>query len=129
MVKNHQEEYFVEIVDPGEVRKNILETLREILNLLQQFEKLKQIRQQRMQAVQSLRTSMRSAHKMMGNVKSMLPQTSLKASSVKEEKKEKPHAAGKKHEEKEKKVVKKATEMERLESELSAIESKLRSLN
>ena len=103
MIKKPQkEEYFVEIKDPNEVRRHVLEALKDILEVMHQFEKLRQIRHKKLEAVQKLRASMRAANRMMGDLKSMLPQTSMKPAAVAEEPKKPKHHAKKKvpHEEK-----------------------------
>ena len=128
MIKKQQrEEYFVEIKDPSEVRRHILETLKDILEVLHQFEKLRHIRHRKIEAVQKLRASMRAANRLMGNLKLMMPQTSMKPSVVSEEHKKVKHVKKKVPEAKPQK--KEMSELERLEAELNAIEGKLKSLD
>src|SRR3989338_4176260 len=120
MIKKQQkEENFVEIKDPSEVRRHALETLKDILEVLHQLEKLRSIRHKKIEAVQKLRSSMRAANRMMGSLKLMLPQTSMKPASVEE--KPKKHHARKKHTEEKPAPKKEMTEIERLEAELNAI--------
>ena len=131
--------FFVEVRDPGEVRKNILATLRQILGVLQRFEKFRHLRHEKLEKIQKLRILVRQANKMLNELKSRLPQTNLRAVVVKEAPK---HAAPVHHKKKKKgKTVKEAkaenqaktpkkemTEIEKLEYELNAIEGKLKSL-
>ena len=126
--------FFVQLRQPTEVRRHILETLRDIVEILQKFEKFKHMRHQKLENIQKLRGLLKDANKMLGNLKNRLPQTNLRAVVVKEIKqkakkihhKKKGKAAS---EEKGQKAPKKEkTELERLEAELGAIESKLKSL-
>src|SRR3989338_5938559 len=115
--------FFVEIKEPGEVHRNILEALKEIVELLQRFEKFRHVRHEKLARIQKLRVLMKDANKMLGSLKAMLPQTGIRVSAAREQK---PKKAQKKKEAKEEKAPKKEkTELEKLEAELSAIESKL----
>ena len=133
-MKHNNELFFVQIPEPLEVRRNILEILKEILSTLQMFEKFKEIRHRKLENIHNLRMLLRQANRMIGDLKGKLPQTDLKAVVVKEAKphaekdmKQKPsQTQSSKQEEKPKK--KNLTELERLESELSAIEGKLKNL-
>ena len=115
--------FFVQIKEPSEVRRSILESLKEILELLQRFEKFRHIRHEKLVKIQKLRVLTRDANKLITELKSKLPQTSLKAAVVKEE----PRQPKKPAKKKETAQPKKSSELERLESELSAIEGKLKS--
>src|SRR3989344_1439070 len=92
--------FFVEVKDPGEVRKNILETLREILSVLQRFEKFRSIRHEKLEKIQKLRILVRQANKMLSEMKTRLPQTNLRAVVLKE----KPKHIAQVHHKKKKKV-------------------------
>ena len=139
MVKNLKEQstelFFVEIKEPSEVRKNILETLKDILEVLQRFEKFRHIRHEKLENIQKLRLLLREENKLFGQVKAKLPQTNLRAITVRET----PKLTKKAHRKKagkgktaqvksEKPQKKEMTDIEKLESELTAIESKLKSL-
>lgn len=134
--EQNNEHFFVELKVPSEVRRNILEALKQIIEVLQRFEKFKHIRQEKLQGIHKVRILLRDANKLLGNLRIKLPQTNLRATVMKEpqikhkeindkkKKKEKPAAV---------KVVKapkkEMTELEKLESELSAIENKLKGLS
>ncbi len=129
MKKNVKEQesnelFFVQIREPSEVRRNILESLKEILEMLQRFEKFKHIRHDKLMKIQKLRVLMRDTNKLMGELKTKLPQTSLRGVAVKETKPTKKPA---KKRESQPQQEKKKTELERLQTELSAIENKLKS--
>jgi len=133
MKKQQSEElFFVQVKDPSEIRRNILEILKEIVEVLQKFEKFRHIRHQKLEKINHLRMQLRQANKIMSSLRLKLPQTNLRAAVVREAPKlpKKPaHKNGRKRAEEKEKAQKKApTELERLESELSAIESKLKSL-
>lgn len=127
--------FFVQVKEPNEVRRNILETLKEIVEVLQRFEKFKHIRHEKLENIQKLKGLLKDANKMLGNLKLKLPQTNLRATAVRETPRQSKkihhlkNKKGKPAEEKSEKAPKReTTELEKLESELSAIESKLKSL-
>ncbi len=131
-LKNQNDDvFFVKIRDPIEVRRNILENLKNILEILQRFEKLRHIRQGKLENMQKLSVLLKQANKMLGNLRTMMPQTNLKAIAPKETLQER-KVTVKKKERKEKvseKISKKEmTDIEKLEVQLNAIESKLKSL-
>ena len=119
--------FFVELKDSAEVRKNLLETLKDILSFLQKFEKFRSKRHEKIENIHKLRTLLRQAHKMMGHLKAKLPQTDLKPYNFREASKSEGDIAAK-PEEKRPEAIKPTTELEKLEAELEAIESKLKSL-
>ena len=133
MVKNAKEHsselFFVEIRQPDDARKDILETLKDIIELLQKFESLKRTRHEKMEKIQKLRILMRDTNKLMGVLKLKLPQTNLKGIVPKhhEPKPKKVHA--KKKEAEEKVPKRERTELDKLQEELRAIESKLKSFS
>lgn len=125
--ENNNELFFVEIREPDEVRRHILETLKEVLELLQKFESFKHLRHEKMERIQKLRILMRDANKLMGVLKAKLPQTSLKGVIPKQHAPKQKKAEAKKKEAPEKVPKKERTELDKLQSELNAIESKLKS--
>ena len=125
--------FFVQVKKPAEVKRDILETLREIVETLHRFEKFRQIRHKKLEKIHHLGVLVKHTNKMLGNLRLKLPQTNLRATVVKVQSETKAHHKKKKKtkasEEKQQKVPKKElTEADRLEAELSAIESKLKSL-
>ena len=140
MKEQNNEHFFVEIRHSSDIRRNILETLKGILEILQRFEKFKHLRHKKLENIQRLRVFMKETNKMFGTLKLKLPQTSLSAVVMREHPapqahQKEPIKKGKKEKsakEKPKVVPKKEpkelTEIDKLEAELSAIESKLKSL-
>ena len=133
MKQQSDELFFVQVKDPNEVRRNILETLKEIVEVLQRFEKFKHVRHEKIEKINHLRVLIKQANKILGDLKAKLPQTNLRAMVAKEISRlpKKTHHKGKKKiiEEKTDKAPKREmTELDKLESELSAIEGKLKSL-
>ena len=131
MVKSLKEQtteaFFVQIKEPSEVKRNILETLKDILQLLQQFEKFKHLRHEKLEKIQKLRSLIRVTNKTLGILKSKLPQTSLKTIAPKPvQKHERKPAAKKEKTPKEDAQKKHKTELDKLEAELNVIESKLK---
>ena len=131
MGKNLKEQdnelFFVEVKEPNEIRRNILEVLKEIIELLQRFEKYKHTRHEKLSKIQNLRGLVKDANKILGNLKVKLPQTNVRAYIPEEAKKTKKSSAMKKEVKEEKAPKKEKSELQRLEAELGAIESKLKS--
>ena len=124
--------FFVQVNDPGEVRRNILETLRDIVEVLKRFEKFKHLRHEKLEKINKLRGLLKETNKIFGNLKAKLPQTNLRATVIREipkQPKKTHHRKGKKMKVAEEKMPKKEmTETDKLEAELTAIENKLKSL-
>lgn len=123
--------FFVQVKEPNEARRNILETLREIVEVLKRFERFKHIRHEKLESIHKLRSLLKDANKMLGNLRAKLPQTNLRATLVREAQPKKAHKKTKKRtgDEKPETSKKEMTELEKLEAELGAIESKLKSLS
>ena len=133
MKKESEDILFVEIREPSEVRRNILESLKNIVETLQRFEKFKHLRKGKIHSINKLSNDLKRINKMFSDLKNAIPETKLREiktkSILKEEEKEKPKKKkhGKWHKEAEERQ-KPLTEVDRLESELGAIEEKLRGL-
>jgi len=133
MVKSKEQSdelFFVQVKDPSGVRKHVLESLKDIVGLLQRVEKFKLARHQKLEKAHKLRGLIKEANKMLGTLRLKMPQTKLKAAK---EPATKPknipkHPKAKNTKAAEEKPRQKATEIDKLEAELNAIESKLKSL-
>lgn len=131
MKEQSNELFFVQVKEPNEVRRNILETLKNIVEVLKSFEKFKRIRHQKHEKISHLRVLIKQANKMLGDLRVKLPQTNLRAVPVKDAAKQqkKEHHKKKKGKSAEEKMPKKEmTEVDKLEAQLNAIETKLKSL-
>jgi len=133
MEKDTEEVFFVEVREPNEVRRYILESLKDIVESLQRFEKFKEIRKEKMHNINKLRGIVKGLNKHISSLKNSLPESKLRVIDIKPTLKEehKPKAGKRKKQKKEEEEVeerKPTTELERLEAELGAIEDKLGSL-
>lgn len=132
MKEQNSEIFFVEVKNPTEIRKCILETLKDILEVLHRFESFKRVRSKKLENLHKLRALLKDANKMLGNLKLNLPQTNLKAVAAKIplKKQEKAQPASKKSVSapQAKPQKREMTELDKLNAELDAIESKLKSL-
>ncbi|MBI2652247.1 hypothetical protein HYX00_02170, partial [Candidatus Woesearchaeota archaeon] len=59
--EQNNELYFVHIKEPNEIRRNILETLKDIVEVLQRFEKFKHTRHEKLEKIQKLRGLLKDA--------------------------------------------------------------------
>ena len=119
--------FFVEVNQSDEVKRNILESLKEIVENLQRFEKFKETRKEKIENIEKLGKIMREINKVVPRLKEALPETKIRAKKVIKEKGKGAVVVEKKTPEE---VAKRkpATELQKLESELTEIEDKLRGL-
>ncbi|MBL7055841.1 hypothetical protein ISS07_02930 [Candidatus Woesearchaeota archaeon] len=121
--------FFVEVKEPNEIRRGILESLKDIVENLQRFEKFKEIRKEKMHNIEILRTDLKDLNKQITNLKSAFPDTKLREIKTKLKPTiDKKKTKKRKHKPKEVIQEKPKTELDRLESELGAIEEKLKGL-
>lgn len=130
--------YYVGVTEPVEIRRNVLEAAKEILESMHRFEKFKAVRIEKGKTVKVLRDQIDDITKMIAKLKSSLPKSEgrIKVGQVaqKVEKKAAKKSALKKEDKKEVKVEeeqklklteRETTELEKLEAELADIEGKL----
>lgn len=125
MAKKEDNSLFVGISEGNELRKSMLECCKSILESLKEHERFKILRVQKLILINQLKGEIKTLSKMISSLKTYLPKVKdigIKKVEAKKTKKEKT---------KEVKVEKPKvqTEMEKLEAELSDIESKLNSLS
>ena len=122
--------FFVSVKEPDDVKRNLLESLKDIIENLHSFERFKSVRSEKLKTIAKLRDDVRDLVKLNSRLKSALPETKLRI--IEKAKKEKKTHKGKKKPSAKKEIkierAKPMTELERLESELSAIEGRLGSL-
>lgn len=127
--KEEKDIFYVEVREPNEVRRNILESLKDIVESLKRFEKFKEAGKEKIHNINKLREDIKELNKLVANLKNALPESKLRDIKIKpvlaEGKKTKKRKHKKKEEVEERRPK---TELERLESELGSIEEKLQSL-
>ncbi|MBI2134941.1 hypothetical protein HYU09_03045 [Candidatus Woesearchaeota archaeon] len=126
---------FVEVRGPSEVRRNILESLKGIVETLQRFERFRHVRREKIHSINKLSSDLKGINRMLSDLKNTIPETNLREIKIKAVLKEESREKSKPKKGKHKKAHREAeekpkpiTEVERLESELGAIEEKLRGL-
>lgn len=145
--KKKHEVFYVGVKDPIEIRRSILESSKELVQLMQDFEKFKEMRDTKIKLKEELKKEVNDVQSLMRKFKSKLPKTEVRVKLFREhtvaneeEEEEVPtkKSKGKKSKSKSKgrkikkvkvapkKVVKKnLSELDKLESELKKIEDKL----
>ena len=136
MAKQTEELYFVEVGQPVEVKRSILETLRIILESLQRFEKFKELRHKKASKVAQLRKNIRDISKHINALKALVPEAKVREAptpvvSVPEhhdhtsspKKNKKKQAARREHAKRSG-----SSELDKLSAELAVIEEKLKGL-
>jgi len=135
-MKEESNIFFVGVREPEEVKKNLLESLKEVVESLRRFEKFKEIREEKARNISKLRDDIKELAGVASRLKAALPETKLRIAVESFKKPKKKRHAGKKAEAQKTEVKKEAidkvrrpvSELEKLEAELSAIESKLSAL-
>lgn len=128
MEKESKDMFFVEVKNPNEVKRSILESMKSIVESLHGFEKFKAIRKDKIDKINKLKKTVKELNKLISNLKSILPESSLR---VRESKVPARKAIPKSKSPKEKLQAAEnppTTELEKLESQLSQIEGKLSDL-
>ena len=124
--------FFVEVNQSEEVRRNILESLKDIVENLQRFEKFKSIREEKFKSIVKLRADIKELSRLDSSLKAVLPTTKLRINlerkSVNKKSRRAPMRTKKEVSEIETESPKPETELEKLGAELNAIESRLSSL-
>ena len=115
--------FFVELEQPVDIRRDILETLKEIITTLKKFERFKEIRAERIKAINEYRYIMGEIYELNNQLRAKIPKAKI---NLKKKTISKPVAVTVSH--KKKTVVKRskrASELDKLENELASIEAKL----
>ena len=140
--EKQEEIFYVGIKDPIEARRNILESTKDSIQILQRLAKFKALRAEKSAVINRLREDLRELNKLVNRLRTELPKTKLRVRLEEHEKLEASKeyaektvaeitarkallASKKKEAEKPKKEM---TEIEKLESELGNIEQKLKNL-
>ena len=111
-----KEVFFVHIDDTEKLRRDILEALKSLLTFSEGYGNIKLIRHQKMEESGKLRSLIKEISKDLSEMKQKFPQTNIKLPSLKSSSKSSPKPE----------VVKRVpSELDKLSSELKAVESKL----
>lgn len=121
-------EYMIQVHEPGVIRKDVLESLREVIIFMQGYEKFKALQEEKLKVFSELRGDLREIVGLTEQLKTMLPKGNLH--SIKGEEQEKVVAVQK---EKATPVVRQASavqqqapnELDELEAQLHDIEGQL----
>lgn len=132
--KEKEPEYMVQIHDPKDTRKNILESLREVIIFMQSYEKFKKIQEEKVATFTQLKKSITEINKLVDGLKSHFPKGKLKEIGIKPEPVKKKVEVPVEPEEVEEVTVevpvkKTVSELDELENQLKDIEGQLRNMS
>ena len=133
--REKEPEYMVQVNDPKNARKNILESLREVIIFMQSYEKFNTIHEEKGATFNQLKTSITEINRLVeGQLKSHFPKGKLKALGIKPEPVKKvqveaPVPEMAEEPQLEVPVKKTTSELDELEAQLKDIEGQLRSMN
>ncbi len=120
--RKKKELFYVGVRNAIDVRKNILESTREFVQVLQMYEDYMKLRNDITTKVEKLQVDVKKIKSLNSKLKRMLPDTGLRAGLIKKKKPKK-----EKHEKP--KPKKPASELDALEAELNMIESRLNKIH
>ena len=107
---------FVNVAGSDELRRELLESSRNIVEILKNFENFKSLNGEKYKQIANLKSKLNEISRLMNQLKTVLPSVKMKA-----------HKKAKKEEVRP--VVEPVSELNALEQELNDIESKLRTLS
>jgi len=132
-VKHHvkEPEYMIQINDPRTARKNILESLREVIIFMQNYEKFKSIQLEKVATFSQLKKDVSEINSMVDKLKHYFPKGKLKLISEEKHPEETVHQEPLMEKPKPvpAPVKKTVSELDELESQLKDIEGQLRTMN
>ena len=118
--------YFVSVNSPENLRKNILEASKDLLEGLARYERFKSVRQEKLESIRKLRLDLKHTATLISRLKSHLPTVEVAMPAApKIAPRKAPEKIEKKAEAAPRKAAPKTTELEKLEAELDDIERKL----
>ncbi|MBW3013377.1 hypothetical protein KY325_04240 [Candidatus Woesearchaeota archaeon] len=119
--KEEKEVFYVGVTDPAELRRDVLESIKDIITILKTYENFKSVREEKAKQTLKLKDLVAQITLLINKLKRELPKTRIRAKPEKEIK-----AIERKEEVKMVQVPrKKMSEIEKLEAELTDIEKKL----
>ena len=127
MEENDKDIFFVEIRESDEIRRNVLETIMDIVKNLQRIENFKEARKKKIENINKLWNFVCEINNILPNLKICLAEAKIRVESKRKSSKKKIITKKKTPDEIAKR--KPVTELRKLESELSEIESKLQGLS
>ena len=134
--KDKEPNFMVQIADPKGIRKEMLESLRDIIIFMQGYEKFRKIQQEKVNTFGTLKLQIKEINSMVDHLKVYLTRGKLRAVGIKSEIKEKLTEEQPKEEyiapvrsyQPETPVAPVNNELEELESQLKDIENQLRGI-
>lgn len=129
MHHEQSQELYVSIREPIEIRRNLLESSKDIIETLKRFQNISGLKDKKLNEINNLKSDVRDINRLLSKLRGGLPKTKLKFEAVQETEKQKGHEKKAQTESKAEKPKKELTEIEKLEKELEEIESKLNEIS
>ncbi|MFH1063983.1 MAG: hypothetical protein V1729_02805 [Candidatus Woesearchaeota archaeon] len=108
-------QYFVQIKDPLDMRRDILGSSRQMIQILQRYERIKQLRIKKVEKIHDLKATTKEIHLLVTKMKAVLPAYKVRLDLEKENKPKRRGMTG--------------DELKNLEAELRMIEEKIGNLS
>ena len=126
---HHSNDLFAGIREPIEIRRNILESSKDVIESLKKFQRFESLRNARHKEAAHLRQTVVDLNRLLSRLRAKLPKAKLKLEAVREVLKPKKIEAPLPQEQNTDAPKKQASEVDRLQSELDEIEAKLNELS
>ena len=132
-MKKEEQVFFVGLQRPVELRRIVLESSKQTISTMKRYENFKQIREQKKENIQQLKKNFHELNRLMNKFKSELPKAPLRNLHEAKQNEEPKQEVEQQPKQQKKKAVKKVktedlSEIQKLESELNDIESKLKKM-
>jgi len=126
MAKTEEDIFFIHIREPVEIRKNILESSKQTVQLLQRYEMIRDLRVQKVEQVNRLKRNFKELVVLVNKLKTEMPKVNVRVKIKQEEMQSTQKSQTLR---KARPVAGNRTELQKLEEELRSIESKLTRLS
>ncbi len=116
-----EEEYFVGISEPIEIRRGILESAKKMIHMLQKYERFKTMRHRKIEHINKLNETIKEINLLISKLKAELPKPQKTIRTIRKTDED----DGTEEMPVKKKSAKPKSELERLEAELGKVEEQL----
>ncbi len=128
MAKENKEDFFVGIESTKDLRRNILESSREMVHILQSYEKVKEIREEKLRRIKQLKTVLEELKLLGSKLSRALPSVQTRIIEAEKEAKKSLKKEPRQSKVKKEKKEEAKKDLEKLETDLASIEARLSEL-
>src|SRR3989344_3386027 len=75
---SEKDQFYIGVKSPVEIRRQVLESSRSVLQTLQQYEKFKELRMQKLEEIAALKNILRELDNAVGQLRNVMPKAGLR---------------------------------------------------